>query len=135
MGLRFRMKASYDISRFSPPIQIICAAMKKHGLIVADNGSNWYISGAPDPRWNDDTLGQLKTILGSAFEAVLTIDAQGNPIKPSGVIRQLRAPARAVLHRPELQYVNGRVEYVSDANAAPGVAARFDVRGKRIVAR
>jgi hypothetical protein len=135
MGLRFRMKASYDISRFSPPIQIICAAMKKHGLIVADNGSNWYISGAPDPRWNDDTLGQLKTIPGSAFEAVLTVDAQGNPIKPSAVMRQLPAHTRAALHRPELQYVNGRVEYVSDANAAPGVAARFDVRGKRIVVR
>ena len=88
MGLRFRMKASYAISGFSAPIQVICKAMKKHGLIVADNGSNWYISGAPDPRWNDDTLGELKTIPGSAFEAVLTVDSQGNPIKPSGTIEK-----------------------------------------------
>lgn len=86
MGLRLRMKASYSISNLSPPVQVICRAMKKHGVIVADNGSNWYISGAPDPRWSDDTLGQLKTIPGSAFEVVLTVDSQGNPIRPSSGI-------------------------------------------------
>lgn len=88
MGLRFRMKASYDISGFSAPIQVICRAMKKYGLIVADNGSNWYISGAPDPRWSDDTLNQLKTIPGSAFEAILTVDTQGNPIRPGAAAQK-----------------------------------------------
>lgn len=83
MGLRFRLKASYDISTFSPSIQVILRAMKKHGLIVADNGSNWYISGAPDMQWSDDTLSQLSRVKGSNFEAVKTIDEQGNPIYPS----------------------------------------------------
>ena len=70
MGMRVRLKASFDISGFSPRIQVILRAMKKYGMIVADNGSNWYISGAPDPRWNDDELSTLKTIKGSSFEVV-----------------------------------------------------------------
>jgi hypothetical protein len=70
MGMRVRLKASFDISTFSPRIQVILRAMKKHGMILADNGSNWYISGAPDPRWSDDELRQLKTIRGSSFEVV-----------------------------------------------------------------
>lgn len=82
MGLRFRLKAAYDISGFSTPIQVILRAMKKHGLIVADNGSDWYISGAPDPRWSDGVLGELKSIKGNAFEAVLTVDDDGTPIYP-----------------------------------------------------
>ena len=70
MGMRVRLKASFDISGFSPRMQVILRAMKKYGMIVADNGSNWYISGAPDPRWNDDELSTLKTIKGSNFEVV-----------------------------------------------------------------
>jgi hypothetical protein len=139
MGLRFRMKASYDISRFSPPIQIICQAMKKHGLIVADNGSNWYISGAPDPRWNDDTLGQLKTIPGSAFEAILTVDTQGNPIRPSGVLYRVPARSHAGVNRRSIQFVNGQLNFTPDADAdakmAAGKGTRFDCQGKRIIAR
>jgi hypothetical protein len=49
---------------------VICAALKRYGMFVADNGSNWYISGQHDPRWNDDALGDMKSIPGSAFEAV-----------------------------------------------------------------
>ena len=131
MGLRFRMKAGYDISRFSPPIQVICLAMKKHGLIVADNGSNWFISGAPDPRWNDDTLGQLKTIPGSAFEAVLTVDAQGNPIKPSSVLPQARAKGlAAAAPKSAARFVNGRWTYFPDINARE---IRFNLQGRRMV--
>lgn len=70
MGMRVRLKQAFDISGFSPAMQVILRAMKKHGMIVADNGSNWYISGAPDPRWNDDELSTLKTIKGSNFEVV-----------------------------------------------------------------
>lgn len=70
MGMRVRLKASYDISGFSPAMQVILRAMKKFGMIVADNGSNWYFSGAPDPRWDDDELNTLKTIKGSNFEVV-----------------------------------------------------------------
>ena len=72
MGLRLRMKASYSCAALSSEVQVICNALKRYGMFVADNGSNWYISGAHDPRWNDDRLGDLKTIPGSAFEAVTT---------------------------------------------------------------
>ena len=70
MGMRVRLKASVNISGYSPSVQVILRAMKKYGLILADNGSNWYISGAPDPRWNDDELSTLKGIKGSDFEVV-----------------------------------------------------------------
>ena len=70
MGMRVRLKASFDISGFSPSIQVILKAMKRYGMIVADNGSNWYISGAPDPRWDDDDLSTLNNVKGSNFEVV-----------------------------------------------------------------
>jgi hypothetical protein len=70
MGMRVRLKASVDISGFSPAMQVILRAMKRYGMIVADNGSNWYISGAPDPRWSDSDLHTLSAIKGSNFEVV-----------------------------------------------------------------
>jgi hypothetical protein len=79
MGQRFRMKASFDISSFSPQVQVILTAFKQFGIILADNGSNWYISGAPDPRWDNEILNELKTIPGSAFEAVDVASLQASP--------------------------------------------------------
>jgi len=70
MGMRVRLKAQFDISGFSAHVQVILNALKKYGMFVADNGSNWYISGAPDSRWNDDELGELKSIPGRNFEVV-----------------------------------------------------------------
>ncbi|MFI3119610.1 MAG: hypothetical protein QX203_06495, partial [Methylococcaceae bacterium] len=70
MGARFRLKADYDISKFDPKMQVILKAMKTYGIINADNGTNWFVSGVPDPRWNDDLLASLKAIKGIAFEAV-----------------------------------------------------------------
>lgn len=75
MGLRFRLRADFDESGFSPNVVVILRAMKKYGLIVADNGSNWYISGTHDPRWNDEELHELSRVKGSDFEAVYTGDA------------------------------------------------------------
>jgi hypothetical protein len=72
MGLRLRMKRSYDCSGFAEPARVICAGLKRYGLLLADNGSDWYLSGAPDPRWDDDALGDLKQITGDAFEVVET---------------------------------------------------------------
>mgnify|MGYP001225643962 CR=1 FL=1 len=72
MGLRLRLKAGYGLSGFSGQALAILKAMKKYGLIVADNGSDWFISGTPDRRWNDDVLDQLKSVPGRAFEAVRT---------------------------------------------------------------
>jgi hypothetical protein len=70
MGLRLRLKAGYGLGRFSGAAKTIAEAMKRYGLIVADNGSNWYISGSSDRRWDDESLDQLKRIPGSAFEVV-----------------------------------------------------------------
>jgi uncharacterized repeat protein (TIGR01451 family) len=71
MGQRFRLKASFDISSYSPQTQILLTALKTYGMFLADNGSNWYISGAPGACWNDDRLvSELRTVKGSAFEAV-----------------------------------------------------------------
>lgn len=70
MGMRVRLKSSFDISRFTPNVQVILKAMKKYGMFLADNGSNWYISGSPDSRWSDEELNQIKTIKGSNFEVV-----------------------------------------------------------------
>jgi hypothetical protein len=70
MGMRVRMKAGFDISSYPAHVQVILRAMKTYGMFVADNGSGWYISGAPDARWDDDELGAIKRIPSSAFEVV-----------------------------------------------------------------
>jgi len=72
MGLRLRLKASYDISSYTGQSLVILTALKKYGMMVADNGSSWYITGAPDPGWDDTDLNQLKNVPGSAFEVVVT---------------------------------------------------------------
>jgi hypothetical protein len=72
MGLRLRLRADYDISRYAGAARVILEALQRYGLIVADNGSSWFITGAPDPRWDDGDLDQLKTVPGGAFEAVFT---------------------------------------------------------------
>lgn len=70
MGERFRLKQSFDISGFSPANRVILQALKDYGMIVADNGSGWYLSGQPSSRWNDDDLHNLESIVGNNFEAV-----------------------------------------------------------------
>ena len=70
MGARFRLKASFNVSNYPPAMQVILNAMKTYGIILADNGSNWYVSGAPDARWDNDMLHLLDNITGNDFEAV-----------------------------------------------------------------
>ena len=70
MGMHVRLRASFDISSYPAEVQVILGAIKKYGLFLADNGSAWYVSGAPDPRWSDDSLGALKRVPSSAFEVV-----------------------------------------------------------------
>jgi hypothetical protein len=79
MGLRVRLKASVDIRGFSPQARVILQALKIYGIILADNGSPWYITGAPDPRWNDDDLHQLKRITGADLEVVDTSHLRNGP--------------------------------------------------------
>ncbi len=70
MGTRLRLRASYGLGGFSGPARVIAEALKRYGMIVADNGSNWYFSGSSDRRWNDENLDQLKRIPGGAFQVV-----------------------------------------------------------------
>jgi hypothetical protein len=72
MGLRVRLKADYNISKFSPACQVILQALKTYGMLLADNGGDWFVSGCPDPRWNDEELQTLKRVKVSDFEAVDT---------------------------------------------------------------
>ena len=76
MGERFRLKASFDLSPYHGEALVILTALKRYGMIVADNGSSWYVSGSTDSRWNDADLDQLKTVPGRAFEAVADRDIQ-----------------------------------------------------------
>ena len=70
MGMRLRLKASFDISQFSPANQVILRALKKYGMFVADNGGNLFLSGAPDVRWSDEELSKLKIVRAVDFEVV-----------------------------------------------------------------
>lgn len=77
MGLRLRLKKSFDVSGFPPAVQVILRALKEYGMFVADNGGAWYLSGAPDPRWDDDALHTLSQVRGSDFEV-----ADGRALPP-----------------------------------------------------
>jgi len=88
MGTRFRLKASFDVSPYPAEVQVILRALQKYGMMIADNGSAWYISGAPDSRWNNDNLHQIGQVLGSSFEMVdvssLMIDPNSGQAKQPG---------------------------------------------------
>jgi hypothetical protein len=90
MGMRLRLQASYDISHFSPNLQVILAGLKKYGMIMADNGSAMYISGAPDSRWDNNDLHNLSTVPASAFEVV-----EMSPIYNPSTVPQGAAPSIA----------------------------------------
>jgi hypothetical protein len=70
MGMRVRLRAEYDITGFPPTARVILQAMKTYGMIVADNGGNWFFSGVADSRWNDGELNAIKVVKGSQFEVV-----------------------------------------------------------------
>ncbi|NLE59233.1 MAG: hypothetical protein GX616_12790 [Planctomycetes bacterium] len=72
MGLRVRLRADFEVTPFPACVQVILQGLKKYGMIVADNGSDWYVSGAPDARWSDEELHSLNQVLGRDFEAVDT---------------------------------------------------------------
>jgi len=87
MGMRLRLKASFDISNFSALNQVILKALKQYGMIMADNGSSMYISGAPDDRWDNNDLHQLSSVTASDFEVVLM-----SPIYTASNLPQGAAP-------------------------------------------
>ena len=86
MGMRLRLKASFDISGFSAANRVILTAMKNYGLIVADNGSNMYFQGSPDARWDDNGLDALKTIDASEFDVVRMGTEYDSSTAPTGAV-------------------------------------------------
>lgn len=102
MGMRVRLKASFDISTFSPANQVILTAMKKYGLILADNGGNFFFLGAPDSRWDDNDLGNLKNVTSDNFEVVQMTpsypgwDSATAPTGPPPTINSFSASAYTV---------------------------------------
>jgi hypothetical protein len=79
MGLRVRLRADYPIAGFPRQARVVLAALKKYGMIVADNGSDWYVSGEPNARWSNDDLHTLGRVPGSAFEVVDTSSLRRRP--------------------------------------------------------
>jgi hypothetical protein len=91
MGARFRLKASFSTAGYRSDTKVILTAMKKYGMILADNGSDWYFTGAASDDWSNDMLDELKSIPASAFESV---DASSLMISPnSGKAKTQSAPA------------------------------------------
>ena len=101
MGARFRLRAGFDINSFSSANQVILRALKKYGMILADNGSAWYLSGAPDSRWNNDDLHNLGLLKGSDFEAVdvspLMVDPNSGQAKQSTTVSVFVSPTTATV--------------------------------------
>jgi hypothetical protein len=130
MGARFRLRAGFDISSFSAANQVILRALKKYGMILADNGSAWYISGAPDPRWNNDDLHNLGLIHGSDFEAVdvsgLMIDPNSGQARQSTTVSVTVSPATATVQTNGTQQFSATVTNAGtqmvnwSVNGAPG---------------
>ena len=87
MGQRFRLRADFDVSGFSLPVQVILRALKTYGMMLADNGAAWYVSGVPDERWDNDALHELHQVHGSDFEAV---DVSSLMVDPNS--GQVRSP-------------------------------------------
>lgn len=108
MGQRFRLKASVDISSFGPNVQVILQALKKYGMFLADNGSSWFLSGAPDPRWDDDELHQLGRLTGSDFEAV---DESSLMADPDSARTTAVAPLRSATEVQVLEFRRGEGDY------------------------
>ncbi|MBM3757623.1 MAG: hypothetical protein FJW38_27030 [Acidobacteria bacterium] len=123
MGARFRLKANFDISGFSPANQIILTALKRYGMMLADNGSAWFISGAPDPRWNDT---DLRALQGSNFEAVdtapLMIDVNSGEARQTSVSVSV-SPASASVE------VNTQRQFTATVTGTSNQAVTWDVNG------
>jgi hypothetical protein len=99
MGTRLRLIASFDDSGFSPSVRVILTALKKYGMILADNGSGIFVSGAPDDRFDQDELDELKTITASSFEVVrpdVVYTPANVPDGPAPTIASFTSSARRV---------------------------------------
>jgi hypothetical protein len=126
MGARFRLKASYDVSGFRADTQVVLRAMKKHGMLLADNGSNWYFQGAASNAWPDAFVSELKQVPASAFEAV---DASSLMVSPDSMA--VRTPTRARRPRPA---PTGYRPFTPPPSREPAASTRAPVVGTPVSA-
>lgn len=127
MGARFRLRADFDISTFSSVNQIILRAMKKYGIMLADNGSAWYISGAPDSRWNDTDLRDLLRVKGSDWQAVdvspLMVNLNSGQAQQANTVSVTVTPASATVS------VNQTRQFSATVNNSPNQSVTWRVNG------
>jgi hypothetical protein len=127
MGARFRLRAGFDISSFSAANQVILRAFKKYGMMLADNGSAWYVSGAPDSRWDNNDLHNLGLIHGSDFEAV---DVSGMMIDPnSGQAKQSTTVSVTVSPSAASVAVNATQQFTATVTNATTQLVNWSVNG------
>jgi len=130
MGQRFRLKANFDISSFPRDVQVILTALKTYGMFVADNGSNWYLSGAPDPTWDNNMLSQLGKVHGTDFEAIneaaLQISANSGQaaVGPAAITALEGTPQGAVINSAFPATLKAKVTDIL-GNPASGVTVTF----------
>ncbi len=127
MGQRFRLKADFDLSGFSPQVQVILKALKRYGMILADNGSAWFLSGVPDSRWDNDTLvSELARVHGSDFEAIdesaLMVDADSAQVRSRPSSFNADPPAQTT----KLIFIHHSCgqNWLADGNGGLGIALR-----------
>lgn len=121
MGSRFRLRSDFRFEGFSPQTQVVLMAMQRYGLILADNGSNWFFQGQTDPRWSDQLLNELKRVPAGAFEAV---DASSLMIDPNSS-RVTRAATQQGLAAGWHSTWQGQSDYLI---MQPGQVASFWIR-------
>jgi hypothetical protein len=126
MGQRFRLKATFDISTYPPEVQVILQALKTYGMMLADNGSAWYLSGAPDDRWNNDNLQRLRGVLGSNLEAVdvssLMINVDSGQARQTAITVTV-SPASASLA------ISATRQFTATVTNTPNAAVTWSVNG------
>jgi hypothetical protein len=127
MGARFRLRANFDISGYSPTNQIILKALKKYGMMIADNGSAWFLSGAPDSRWDNSDLHNLGAVHGSDFEVVdvsgLMVDPNSGQASQSSAVSVTVTPSTASVQVNQTQQFNATVNNSTNQTVTWSVSA------------
>jgi hypothetical protein len=133
MGARFRMRSDVDISGFSADAQVILTAMKRYGLILADNGSNWYFQGDTDPGWSDGVISELKRIPAGNFEAVdessLMVDPNSGQARAQRIVLSVPPPVATptpIVLRPNAPPPTPPPPPTPDATPAPSATPVAD---------
>ncbi len=132
MGQRFRLRADFDLGAFSPDVQVILRALQTYGMMLADNGSPWFVSGAPDERWDDEVLQELRQVHGSDLEAVdvssLMVDPDSGQVgaapAPQGGQQATTSPTDAGVPEPDLFVDASNTSGIEDGTARAPFSTR-----------